>query len=139
MLATGIRRGAGVAGGYCAFMGICAAAIGVGIAFAILLESDPCDADVRQQVQRITHEVLGEISRYRAGRCCQRDGWIALRKAAEISERLLPIGLQADAPLPCRQVKQNQECIREACPLYPRNVKAAARRRSEEPEPEPAP
>jgi ubiquinone/menaquinone biosynthesis C-methylase UbiE len=115
---TGIERGGAIAGGSCAFFGVCGAAAGVGIAFSIILRSDPYKATARQIVQQATAEVLEAVGRYEAPRCCQRDCWIALRAAARLSEGCLGVRLRADKELACLQFEQNRECIRNACPLY---------------------
>jgi MoaA/NifB/PqqE/SkfB family radical SAM enzyme/SAM-dependent methyltransferase len=118
MLRTALRRGQGVPGGYCAFTGACGAALGVGIAFSLLLGANPVKARERQQVQQITQAVLQEQANFAAARCCQRDSWLAIKKAAELSKIYLPIALQADFPLHCRQAHQNRECLGIACPLW---------------------
>lgn len=115
---TGIERGSQVAGGYCGFVGACGAALGVGIAFSIIMGANPIKAAERQTAQIAVHAALGEIASFEAARCCQRDSWIALREAARLSRKMLPIELQAQAPLVCRQHKINKECIEEACPLF---------------------
>ena len=115
---TGIDRGNTVTGGYCAFMGACGAAIGVGIAFSIILGATPLTPKERKISQNATLEALKEIARFKAARCCQRDSYLALKKAAEISERYLPIGLKAEYKLSCEQKELNRECIGKACPLY---------------------
>jgi LSD1 subclass zinc finger protein len=114
---TGIQRGSQVAGGYCAFMGVCGAAVGVGTAFSLILDANPLKPEERKAVQSATNEVLAEIAALRAARCCQRDSWIALKKAAELSQTLLPIPLHAEAPLVCRQQAKNAECMGADCPL----------------------
>ena len=117
MLHTALRRGQAVPGGYCAFTGACGAAVGVGIAFSLLLGANPVKARERQQVQQITQAVLREQASFAAARCCQRDSWLALKKAAELSKNYLPIALQADFPIHCRQAHQNRECLGIVCPL----------------------
>ena len=118
-LRSGIRRGAGISGGSCGYLGICGAAAGVGAAFSILLEATPLKARARRQVQRIVQRILGEIAAYEAGRCCQRDCWIALRGAVAIAEELWPLDLPEVAPFACAQMADNRECIGAACPLWP--------------------
>jgi len=54
-----------------------------------------------------------------AARCCQRESWLALRKAAELSAALLPTPLLANAELACNQHQRNKQCIRKACRLFP--------------------
>jgi len=57
-----------------------------------------------------TADVLG-------ARCCRRDTWVSLRKAAELSRDTLPIPLQADVDIGCEQQERNAQCIGEDCPL----------------------
>jgi len=121
-----LKRGRGVPGGYCAFTGACGAGVGVGIAFSVLLGANPVKAQERQQVQQVTQAVLREQAGFAAARCCQRDSWLALKKAAELSQDYLSIALRADFPLHCRQAHQNRECLGTACPLW-EGVSIAAR------------
>jgi 7,8-dihydro-6-hydroxymethylpterin dimethyltransferase len=115
----GIDRGAAVPGGSCAFMGACGAAIGVGIAFAVILHATPLQGKNRQTVQQITQRVLGKIAQFDAPRCCQRDCWLALQEAALLSGEILDRELVAGNHLVCQQYKKNKECIHEQCPLWP--------------------
>ena len=118
VIEAGIKRGATVAGGSCAFMGICGAAEGVGIAFSLILEANPLCPEKRSIVQHVTQSVLYEISKLKAARCCQRDTWIALKKAAALSRKYLPVPLKSDAEMNCEQQHQNKECMGQGCPLF---------------------
>jgi len=115
---TGIRRGAKFPGGGCGFMGTCGAAVGVGIAFSVMLESTPVTPAKRSTVLGVTSKVLAEISNNEAARCCQRECFIALEKAAELLAGLLPVTLQADSRIVCDQIDLNDECLGPECPLY---------------------
>ena len=115
---TAVERGKTIVGGSCAFLGICGAATGAGIALSIVLESDPYKAKQRQQVQRFTAEILNSIANYRAARCCQRDCWLALKEVSRLSEEYFGIRLPAEIEFHCRQYKTNKECIYNACPLW---------------------
>jgi len=115
---TGIERGSKVPGGVCGFWGNCGAAAGVGIAFSVLLAATPLTPKARQQVQEITSRVLGEIALTQGARCCQRETVAALREAALLSHRLLPVSLLAEADFVCRQFSVNRECIGGQCPLW---------------------
>lgn len=103
-------------------MGVCGAAVGVGIAFSLLLEANPLKADERQTVQRVTCSVLQAIVDLKAARCCQRDSWIALTKAAELFKDMLPLALKAEQIMICTQYARNRECLGKACPLHPENT-----------------
>lgn len=118
IIETGIKRGNSVAGGYCAFMGICGAAIGVGIAFSLILDANPLKPAERKNVQNVTKDVLAEIAKLKAARCCQRDSWTALKKAASLSKNYLPVVLKAEDHLKCIQKEKNKECFGRGCPLH---------------------
>ena len=54
LIETGISRGKSIAGGFCGFMGVCGAAVGVGIAFSLILDANPVKAEERSAVQSVT-------------------------------------------------------------------------------------
>jgi MoaA/NifB/PqqE/SkfB family radical SAM enzyme/ubiquinone/menaquinone biosynthesis C-methylase UbiE len=115
---TAIQRGQTVAGGACGFLGVCGAAIGVGIAFSLLLGATPLTGDKRQTVQLATQKVLGEIAAYNGPRCCQRDLWIALQCASKLLSDNLGKELMVGQII-CEQFSQNKECIHNQCPFWP--------------------
>ncbi len=117
MVRRGIGRGLQICGGHCAYMGACGAALGVGVAFGILLDASPVKGAERRAVQWVVTEALTPIADLEAGRCCQRDAWLALRKAADTSQAILGFRLHADAAVVCSQTTENTECIGAACPL----------------------
>lgn len=128
-LETGIRRGAKVMGGSCAFTGTCGAAAGVGIALSLLMDANPLAPAERQRVMQAVNQVSHAIAKYPAARCCQRDVWTALRQAAQLSKSLLPISLRAKKDFPCEQFSQNPHCLGKACPLLPVNCTTLNRRK----------
>jgi MoaA/NifB/PqqE/SkfB family radical SAM enzyme/SAM-dependent methyltransferase len=115
---SAIRRGTQVPGGACGFMGACGAAVGVGIAFGAVLDSTPLDPEGRRAALATTGEVLAELAKLEAARCCQRECYVALTKAVELSERMLPIKLEAGPPFECEQADLIEECIGPECPLF---------------------
>lgn len=117
-LKTALSRGSGVIGGSCGFLGMCGAASGVGIGFAIILESSPITSTARSTVQKVTHEVLGEIAQYEAARCCNREVWTALSIASALSHKFLHVKLEAMADFKCDQKKFNQYCYGKQCPIH---------------------
>ncbi len=118
MFRTALSRGKSVPGGVCGFWGMCGVAAGVGIAFSLLLKANPVKPKERLQVLKAVQTVLGEMTSQEAARCCQRECWLALRQAAELSRELLPIPLRAEAPLVCRQSGDRQDCLQSGCPLW---------------------
>ncbi len=117
MLATAIHRGARSIGGAGGYLGVCGAATGVGVGFAVLLGATPVRAALRSRCQAAAAEALGRIASMPAARCCLRDGYVALRVAAERSAELLERPLQADAAIRCRQARSNPQCLGAGCPL----------------------
>ncbi len=115
---TGLERGLSLPGGSCGFMGICGSAVGVGIAFSIILRGNPLAPKPRQRAQRTVSEIARALSGREAARCCRRESFLALREAARLSEGLLPVRLRADEDYPCDQYRTNKECIRAGCPLF---------------------
>jgi len=115
---TGIERGRSVAGGACSFLGICGAAAGVGIAFAIIIGATPYSGRERQLVMKVTKEVMEKIAAYEAPRCCQRECWTALKAASVLSEKHLSIHLPAEQGITCTQYRSNKECIGGECVLW---------------------
>ncbi len=119
---TGIERGLSIPGGSCGFMGICGAAVGVGIAFSIILGANPLTPKPRQAVQRVLSEIIGVLAGQEAARCCRRECFLCLREAARLSEDFLPVSLRAEEVSPCEQYRANAECSREGCPLFPGDI-----------------
>jgi 7,8-dihydro-6-hydroxymethylpterin dimethyltransferase len=115
---AGISRGGSVAGGFCGFMGVCGAAVGVGVAFSVILAANPLKPAERQAAQSAAAAALNAIASKKAARCCQRDVVLSLRKAAELSAAFLPVKLRAEGDLFCSQHGLNRECAGALCPLY---------------------
>lgn len=117
MIVTAVERGSRVPGGFCGWMGSCGAALGVGNAFGVIMGSTPLEPEKRMTALRITSDVLARLGKEPGARCCQRDCWTALKAAAELSEKYLPIRLKADYHLDCAQSTNNRECLFDDCPV----------------------
>lgn len=113
---TAIDRGSKIPGGACGLWGGCGAALGVGIAFAVILEASPLKAGPRQQAQQITARVLQRTARCRAARCCRREALTALLEAAAIARESFALTLPANQHRACDQAGLNRECLGETCP-----------------------
>lgn len=120
---TGINRGADIPGGVCGFWGACGAAIGAGIAVSTIFAATPLTPSPRQTAQAFSAKILSVISKYRGGRCCQRETWLALNETARLSEEMLSVPMVAKGSLCCSQYLKNKECIRKQCPLWENRVK----------------
>jgi MoaA/NifB/PqqE/SkfB family radical SAM enzyme/SAM-dependent methyltransferase len=135
-LDTAIARGRTIAGGACAFIGACGAALGVGTGFSVILGINPYQGEGRQTVQQLVGRALARVAALPAARCCQRDCWLALQEAAASSEELLGVRLPADEPLVCEQVALNEECLHADCPLWPRRIHEGSSARTREARPQ---
>ena len=120
---AGIGRGSKVPGGACGFWGSCGAAIGAGIAAALILDATPLTPHPRQKAQAFSAKILTGIAEILGGRCCQRETWLALSRTAALSEEYFGIALQAENDLHCSQYGTNRECIRKQCPLWENRVR----------------
>ncbi|WP_300673638.1 DUF5714 domain-containing protein [Desulfoluna sp.] len=115
---SAIRRGADIPGGTCAFWGGCGAALGTGIAFGVILKSTPVKATERQTIQKVTGQIITALGEMKAARCCRREALTAFKIAANLSQEILPIPLQANGTTHCFQFNINKECIKSGCPWY---------------------
>ena len=114
-----IDRGAIVPGGSCGFNGACGAALGVGIAFSIILQATPLKPKERQSIMTVTSEVLKTTAQYEGARCCLRESITALNEAARLSEKYLDIKLKINDEYKCSQYPQVKECIKDDCKFWP--------------------
>ncbi|SDK93648.1 Radical SAM superfamily enzyme, MoaA/NifB/PqqE/SkfB family [Maridesulfovibrio ferrireducens] len=121
VIETAISRGAKIAGGFCGFMGVCGAAIGVGVAISAILEATPLTPDLRSTAQKGTLAALQLIADIEAARCCQRDSWLALKAFAKISEEIMGLRITADKHMVCNQMDTNLECMGRNCPVIRNN------------------
>ncbi len=122
LVVEGTLRANSIPGRSCGVLGVCGAAVGVGAAFALLLNSSPVKADEKKIVQTAVWDVTGQIVELGAPRCCQRECVLALKTAARLSERFLPIKLTAEKQFECQQWSECQECIGERCLLFPQSA-----------------
>jgi len=116
-----IERGAALPGGTCAYWGGCAAALGIGIAYAAVLRATPLSHEERGTVQTVVSEILSVLGKFGSPRCCRRESYLALEMACELSRRHLPHALECGELPPCDQTALNHECLGTKCPLHPTN------------------
>jgi hypothetical protein len=116
-----VERGSNLPGGTCAYWGGCAAALGIGIAFAAILRATPLSHQERGAVQTVVSEILSHLGKFDSPRCCRRESYLALRMGCELSRRHLPHALDCGPLPPCDQTALNHECLGSDCPLHPAN------------------
>ena len=112
---TAIERGKAIKGGVCGTHGACGAAIGIGIAFAIMNQVSPLSKDLRGEANRLTAEALLAMSEYGGPRCCKRETITTL----EVAKRLIPhIEKGPTYRYQCQQYPNNKDCIHHECPYF---------------------
>ncbi len=116
---TGINRGTQIPGASCSFFGVDGAAVGVGIAFSVILKASPFHGQLRQMVQKIVIRVSEKIAENPFSRCCQRECLLALKEAEAISRELTDTLIPASTPLVCDQFKDADHCAGKRCPFFP--------------------
>jgi MoaA/NifB/PqqE/SkfB family radical SAM enzyme/SAM-dependent methyltransferase len=114
-----LTEAARLPGGTCAYWGGCAAALGVGVAYAAILKASPVKARGRQAAQLVVTRILQRLSDLRAARCCRRESLIALQVATESSAELLPTPVTTTIVAVCDQAAANPQCIRRLCAFAP--------------------
>jgi len=112
-----LDRAAQLPGGTCGSWGACSAALGIGVAYATILQATPLSPEGRAAAQTVVGRLLAEMGRHRAARCCQRESYLALKLGCELSGEYLPHALTTETAVECEQGAGNRECIGGECPL----------------------
>ena len=113
-----IRKGSTIPGGTCAFWGACAAALGIGIAYGVILKTSPLSEEKRGAGQEVVSAILKDIAALNAPRCCQRESYLSIVKGCEFSGKYLPQQVITTFSYSCEQKHLNRECIDTRCPLF---------------------
>jgi MoaA/NifB/PqqE/SkfB family radical SAM enzyme/SAM-dependent methyltransferase len=116
-----IERGAAMPGGTCAYWGGCAAALGIGIAYATILRATPLSHEQRGSVQTVVSRILSEMGKFGKPRCCRRESYLAIQLGCDLSATYLPHKLECGVIPACEQMALNRECIGGQCPFHPGN------------------
>jgi hypothetical protein len=113
-----LERGGRIPGGWCGFYGDCGAAVGAGVAVALVTGSTPLLGKRRSLAMGATAEALARMVDDQP-RCCKRAARTAVAAAAEYIEDKLGIKLESSGQTPkCRHSGRNRECPRERCPYF---------------------
>lgn len=112
-----IVRGKDIKGGSCGLHGVCGAASGAGIAWALVNNAGPLDGEGRSGAMRATAAALAAISAFNAPRCCKREAAAAVMTAMALIPEFE--GYTGESYV-CSQFRDNRECIKRACAYFPR-------------------
>ena len=106
-----------VPGGFCGTHGHCGAAVGTGIVVSLITGATPLSEKEWQLSNRITGQTLLEIADKGGPRCCKRDSFIAIEKAAGFIRKHFSAELPL-SPAVCEFSKRNQQCLHGGCSFY---------------------
>ena len=112
------ERGSQIPGGVCGFWGCCGAGVSTGIYMSIVTGATPLAGCSWGLANRTTAKALGAIGELGGPRCCKRDTFTAIRKAAEMTAKELGIEMDCPAEIVCAFSEENQQCLKKACPYH---------------------
>lgn len=111
------KRGKGVPGGACGFLGCCGSAVGAGIFASIVCKVTPLAGDVWHIPQELTADCLKAIAAVGGPRCCKRDGRLSIECAARFAKERFGIDMPVSRP-DCTFSEKNRECLDKRCPYH---------------------
>ena len=110
-------RGKQVPGGACGFWGACGAGISAGQFMAIATQSTPLAKEPWGLSNQMTSKALGSIGEVGGPRCCKRDSYLAIVKAAEFAKDNLGAEMEL-GEIKCAHSTLNNQCLGERCPFW---------------------
>ncbi len=105
-----------VPGGACGFWGACGAGIGAGMFMSIVTGATPLKNREWALSNLMTSQALGAIAANGGPRCCKRNSYTAIIKAAELCRQQLSVEMEL-SEIKCIHYGQNNQCIGERCPF----------------------
>jgi SAM-dependent methyltransferase len=113
-----IERAASLPGGTCGYWGACSAALGIGVAYSVILHATPLSEEARGTAQSTVGRLLTQLGQCQAARCCRRESHLALKLGCDLSGEHLPHAVTAGPPPACDQMTLNRECLGKDCPVH---------------------
>ena len=95
------ERGSQIPGGVCGFWGCCGAGVSTGIYMSIVTGATPLAGRSWGLANRTTAKALEAIGELGGPRCCKRDTFTAIRKAAEMTAQELGVEMDCPAEIVC--------------------------------------
>lgn len=116
-IAEAIERSKNVPALACAQRGMCGAAVGTGVAAALLTNAGPLTAKERSLAMKTTASALEQIATQSGIRCCRQSVYASIKAASMVLNEELDIDLPTAAAR-CHAVDRNPECKQTGCPYY---------------------
>lgn len=123
-LEVALERAMQVPGGSCGFFGACGACVGCGIFFSLITDTSPYSTNTWSITNRATANALAVNADITGPRCCKRCTWLSLLSVRQSLEEdlSLEILMEDQSEIECVFYERNDECIKQACPFYPKEV-----------------
>ena len=116
------KEGLRMPGAMCGLWGICGAIASVGAALAIIDGTGPLSADGSWgEHMSYTSRAISEMGRVNGPRCCKRDAMIALKNAVEYINSHYDVRLDYEEQT-CEFSYKNEQCIKDRCPFFSKNI-----------------
>ena len=115
-----IIRGSKMPGAICGQWGVCGSAASIGAALAIVHQTGPLSHNeyYRENLE-LTSQALANIAKVGGPRCCKRNAFLSLKTAIAYLKEKENIDLE-DEEVICEFNPNNQQCLKQKCPFYPR-------------------
>ncbi len=117
-LAAAEERSKNILPGFCGWYGACGAAIGSGIFFSILTDTNPYSTETWGLANLLTADSLREIAVIGGPRCCKRVCYTTVKATTEFMRHHLGLDSGKLESIHCRYHAQNAQCRKTACPYY---------------------
>ena len=112
------KRAEQVLGGFCGFYGDCGAAVGTGIFVSLVTNATPLSKMEWKLANLVTAQSLLTIAEHEGPRCCKRNTFLALLKAAEFVKENFGVAFKINKELTCEFYPLNNQCLQQECPFH---------------------
>jgi hypothetical protein len=115
-----LQEGLKMPGAMCGHWGICGAVTSIGAVLSLIDGTGPLSNDgTWGDHMAYTAEAIAELGKINGPRCCKRDAMIAFKHGVEYINKHFDVHLEYEDQS-CEFHDQNQQCIKEKCPFFPR-------------------
>lgn len=121
-LKTAFQRTKDVPGGICGLWGSCGAGICSGIFISIITKATPLSEEEWSLANMMTSLSLNDISQNGGPRCCKRDTYLALNRAAVFVKEHFSIEMETPDSIYCGFYPNNKQCKKESCLFYSKTI-----------------
>ena len=111
------KRAEMVPGGFCGSHGDCGAAVGIGIFFSLITNSNPLAHKEWKESNMMTANALLNIAKHGGPRCCKRNTFLAIETAVEYLGDII----NKDKKIVCEFDEFNKQCKKTQCPYFKNN------------------